>query len=134
MTPLDLAELHARASDSPWNEQSFKELLAQDGAILAARPNAFAMGRVTLDEAELLQIATDPAYQRQGFGKEVLAAFEDMAHKAKCARLLLEVSVLNVPAIGLYTSAGWRRDGTRAKYYRLKNGQRVDAFLMSKSI
>jgi len=42
--------------------------------------------------------------------------------------------VRNAPAIALYTNTGWQRDGVRAKYYRLKNGQYDDALLMSKSI
>lgn len=134
MTPQEMATLHAKVSDTPWNTRSFEAQLAQRGALFAAQPHAFALGSVTLDEAELLQIATDPTHQRMGHARTMLDQFETLARNAKCTRLLLEVALHNSPAIALYTNAGWLRDGVRANYYRLKNGQRADAVLMSKSI
>jgi len=134
VTPIELEVLHAKASESPWSARSFEQQLAPPGAILATHPHAFALGCVTLDEAELLQIATDPSYQRKGYGRMILDQFETLARERDCTRLLLEVAAHNAPAIALYTGAGWQRDGVRAKYYRLKNGQRADALLMSKSI
>jgi ribosomal-protein-alanine N-acetyltransferase len=134
MTPEALAHLHARASDSPWSVDSFASQLADKSTFLTIEPNAFALGRATLDEAELLQIATDPDHQRKGHGHRVLAAFEIQAKFVGCTRSFLEVAQSNAAAIALYTSCGWVQDGKRPNYYMLANGQREDALLLSKSL
>lgn len=134
MTPEQLSELHAKVSDTPWSVQSFEEQLSHENAIFAAHAQAFALGRVTLDEAELLQIATNPNHQRRGLAKQMLCDFEHLANVRGCSRLLLEVAADNAPALALYSATGWTRDGLRRGYYRYNNGQRVDAILMSKTI
>ena len=75
MTPQDMAELHVRVSNSPWSADSFAQQIEQPNALLAFNEHAFAIGRAILDEAELLQIATDPDHQRQGLGRQVLPHF-----------------------------------------------------------
>ena len=134
MTPEDLAALHARASASPWSVESFASQLAQTGALFVHRSQAFAIGRAVLEEVELLQIATDPDYQRQGHGQRILSIFETQAKTRKCTRAFLEVAQSNTPAIALYTSAGWILDGRRKSYYRYASGAREDALLMSKDL
>lgn len=134
MTPQDLAALHARASASPWSAASFASQMAQKGALLAQSAHAFALGRATLDEAELLQIATDPAHQRQGHGAHILNRFEALAKAQDCTRGFLEVAQGNAPAIALYTSTGWVLSGRRKGYYKHANGAREDALLMSKDL
>jgi ribosomal-protein-alanine N-acetyltransferase len=154
VTPEDLARLHARAMTVPvpWNAEDFRDLLAHSGTFLiplsaskypegarGATPKAaqdlagFALGRVVLDEAELLTIAVDPAVQRQGIGRACLAAFEAGAAARGARRLFLEVAETNAPAIALYTSAGWQEAGRRKAYYKGK-AARIDAILMAKQL
>lgn len=162
MKPEDLARLHARAMTvpAPWSTSDFKDLIAQKGVFLvsssvpkyprgsargrtapshgatqqAAQPLAgFALGRVILDEAELLTLAVDPAAQRQGIGRACLAAFEREASLRGAVQLHLEVAATNAPAIALYRSAGWQPAGHRKAYYKGKTG-RIDAILMTKHI
>lgn len=132
MTPKDLAALHLRASASPWSAQSFEKQIAKSGSLLITHSHAFALGHIVLDEIELLQIATDPSHQRKGYGRKALSDFERSAIHRNCTRALLEVSANNASARALYTSSGWVRDGLRTNYYRLANGEREDAILMSK--
>lgn len=134
MTPNAMAALHARASASPWSVESFAKQISQTGSILATQTHAFALGRIIVDEVELLQIATDPDHQRNGLGRAVLSEFERLAHQRGCLRALLEVASLNSAAIALYTAAGWTVDGTRPNYYRLQDGRYDDAILMSKNL
>lgn len=134
MTPEDLAALHARASASPWSAGSFASQLVQTGALFVHTHRAFAIGRAVLEEVELLQIATDPVYQKQGHGQHILSAFEAQAKALNCTLAFLEVAQGNAPAIALYTSAGWILNGKRKGYYRYANGTREDALLLSKDL
>ena len=134
MTPEHMAALHARASTSPWSAESFAAQLAQSGSILAHKEHAFALGRATLDEAELLHIATEPDKQRQGLGTQMLIAFERAAKDQGCTRAFLEVASRNAAAQALYTTCGWKVDGRRKDYYRDADGRRDDALVMSKTL
>ena len=53
-----------------------------------------------------------PAYQRQGLGKELLAACEALARARGMERIRLEVTDSNVKAVRFYTRAGFVRTGT----------------------
>ena len=94
---------------------------------------AFALGRVTLDEAELLMLAVDPDHREQGVGRYCLAAFEAQASEMGAARAFLEVAASNRAARALYTGQGWAEDGKRPDYYATPRG-REDAILMSKTL
>jgi ribosomal-protein-alanine N-acetyltransferase len=131
--PKILAALHAKVTAAPWSVQSFAGLLAGPSSVIVARSTGFALGRIILDEAELLQIAVDPAHHRKGLGKALLAGFESEACERGATRLLLEVAATNAPARALYATSGWREDGLRKGYYKGANGHREDAVLMSKT-
>jgi [ribosomal protein S18]-alanine N-acetyltransferase len=66
------------------------------------------------DEAELLNLAVDPASRRRGVASALLAALDREA----TGRLFLEVAEPNRPAIALYEHHGWVRNGVRKGYYR----------------
>lgn len=136
MTPEALAALHARCFDPPeaWSAASFAGLLDTSGVFLEHTPTGIALGRVTLDEAELLTLAVEPAIRRQGAGARLLAAFEATATRMGAARAFLEVAADNVPAIALYRQAGYAVSGRRQGYYRTQDGQRVDALLMDRTL
>ena len=88
------------------------------------------MGRVVLDEVELLTLAVEPAARRQGLGRALLARFGVEAAAAGATRAFLEVATDNLPAIGLYASAGYRETGRRRGYYHPSGGAPVDAVIM----
>ena len=135
----------------PWNVRDFSKLLASPGVFLAKphqeprtlrgkdpdeaslRSQAFALGRVAADEAELLTIAVDPGHRRQGIGSACCAAFEAEAKSRGAVRAFLEVAATNEAARRLYLASGWTRHGCREAYYRTPTG-RVDAILMSKRL
>jgi [ribosomal protein S18]-alanine N-acetyltransferase len=119
MSPEALAALHARAfageAARPWSAAEFAALLP--GALLAGDARAFAMGRVTLDEAEVLTVATDPAHRRQGLARQALRGLEAMARERGAARAFLEVAEENRAALALYEGEGWERIGRRRDYH-----------------
>lgn len=134
MTPDAMAALHARAMTTPrpWTGAEFGALLATPGTFAVGDDAGFALGRVVLDEAELLTLAVDPARWRQGIGRSRLAGFEQQAHALGAALAHLEVACHNLPAIALYTAAGWTEAGRRRGYYRTPDGGTEDALLFRK--
>lgn len=141
MTADALAKLHRRAmtDTAAWSVAEFNALLSTAGHFLVTRPDAvpepigFALGRVTIDEAELLTLAVDPASWRQGIGRACLTAFEVAAAKQGAVTAFLEVAATNAPAIALYLSRGWQKIGLRKAYYQGVNG-RIDAIVMRKAL
>ena len=136
MTPETLAALHVRAFDRlrPWSAQEFSELLTSPHVFLCPGPHGFALGRAVADEAELLTLATDPAYRRQGHARRCLDSFEITAQERGAVQTLLEVDHQNQAAISLYENAGYAITATRPAYYTLRDGTRADALLLTKSL
>jgi ribosomal-protein-alanine N-acetyltransferase len=136
VTPDSLASLHAAAftEQRPWSAAEFAGLLASPHVFLVTEPNGFALGRVIVDEVELLTIATAPQAQRQGIGRRLMQAFEAEA-KGRGARLAhLEVAADNLPALALYQAQGWAETGRRAGYYPRSDGSPADALMMQKTL
>ncbi|NVO26613.1 GNAT family N-acetyltransferase [Donghicola sp. C2-DW-16] len=136
MTPQELADLHHKAMTEtrPWTDADFADLLAQPDVFVVGDLRSFALGRVVLDEAELLTIVTDPDLRRQGLGAQTLSAFDTEAIARGAVMGFLEVSVENQAATALYLRSGWTRAGTRKCYYHLQDGRVVDALVMSRSL
>lgn len=109
-------------------------MLNVSGTYIVEDSVGFAMGRVILDEVELLTIAVDPQARRQGAGKRLLEAFQSAAMRRGATLAFLEVAAGNNPAQNLYLSAGWQVSGRRKAYYRLENGEMQDAVLMGKRL
>ncbi|HYM09722.1 MAG TPA: ribosomal protein S18-alanine N-acetyltransferase [Bryobacterales bacterium] len=75
------------------------------GFLVALRP--------TLDEAEILTLAVDPALRRRGVASALLRLFLG----AGCGRVSLEVRVSNTAAQRLYQRFGFAASGIRQAYY-----------------
>ena len=88
----------------------------------------FAIVATVLDQAELHNIAIDPALQGQGLGRQLLdRVIEQLPAEAK--NLYLEVRVSNIPAIRLYQNRGFVQIAERRDYYKTEFG-REDALIM----
>lgn len=70
-----------------------------------------------MDEAHITNIAVDPARQREGIGRRLLAELAWDARNHHCVGLTLEVRMSNVAAQGLYTEFGFEAAGVRKNYY-----------------
>jgi ribosomal-protein-alanine N-acetyltransferase len=91
---------------------------------------AFAITQVVLDEATLFNIAVDPAWQRQGLGRQLLEHLIGELEKRDVLTLWLEVRASNQPAIALYESLGFNEATIRRNYYPTTHG-REDAIIMA---
>jgi len=118
-----MAELEARAGHGRWNARAFAgELRAQHSHTLIAigdqqRPIGFILFWALGDEAELVNIAVEPAWQRRGVARRLFQAMLDELRGAGCRRVHLEVRESNRPAQALYREFGFAENRKRAAYY-----------------
>ncbi|MBB5514209.1 ribosomal-protein-alanine N-acetyltransferase [Rubricella aquisinus] len=132
-----LAAIHAQSFTDmprPWSATELADVAASPGAILIEEAQGFALGRVVMDEAELLTIAVAPEARRAGRGARLLTRFELAAQEAGATRVFLEVAARNAPAQALYLSHGYAPVGARRGYYRGQGGAQDDAVVMAKSL
>jgi len=136
VTPESLAALHAAAFTipRPWSAAEFAALLGGPGIVLVGDAEGIALGRVTLDEAELLTIAVPPPLQGTGRGRALLKAFEAGAAAAGATRVFLEVAEDNAAARALYAAAGYDESGRRPGYYAGPDSRRRDALVLTKRL
>jgi ribosomal-protein-alanine N-acetyltransferase len=136
MTPEALSEIHVAAFQAArgWSAAEFASLLQSNGMILCGDARSFILGRVVLDEAEVLTIATAPVFQRQGFASRALTAFADRAKDAGAASLFLEVAADNTPAKQLYFNHNFEIIAQRKGYYASISGPAIDALIMRKPL
>ena len=88
----------------------------------------FAAFHQVMDEAELRNMAVDPAHQRQGLGRELLAEGQRRLLEQGVREIYLEVRASNVPAQQLYYSAGFALRSRRKDYY---SDPREDGLVLS---
>ena len=76
-----------------------------------------------------LGIGILPAYRGRGVGRQLLRTCIDRAKKSGLTRIELEVRADNVPAIRLYESMGFVREGVKSKGMRI-DGEYFDTLIM----
>jgi len=132
MQPADLDQVRAielSTSASAWSKQQFQQSL-DSGLVLVAENKVlgFAIVATVLDQAELHNIAIDPALQGQGLGRQLLDGMIEQL-PAEVKSLYLEVRVSNIAAIRLYQQTGFVQIAERRDYYKTEFG-REDALIM----
>ncbi len=135
MTPAQLAALHniAFQTDRPWSAAEFADLIQSTFVHIIPHAHGFALTRTVAGESELLTLAVDPAFQRQGIGHALTRAWlEAIADTAQSA--FLEVAADNVGARALYAKLGFDVVATRPVYYTRKNAAHVDAIVMRRDL
>jgi ribosomal-protein-alanine N-acetyltransferase len=90
----------------------------------------FTLSRHVSGEEELLLIAVRPEHRGQGLGRKLLEALENDARGRGAKQLFLEMRSNN-PAESIYRARGFSPIGNRRGYYRLKDGNRLDAITFS---
>jgi ribosomal-protein-alanine N-acetyltransferase len=137
----ELAQLHTRAfrPEDAWDAGAFNELLAQPhtqafGMFRDASLAAFILIQFVRPEAEILTIATAPAFQRLGLAGNLVRDAEQQLCSEGLEKWLLDVAADNDGALAFYRRIGFQEDGRRPDYYRRLEGTRIDAILMSKHV
>ena len=132
-----------RVQSHPWKESHFTNCLqiGNDALVVISKNNseknqpeevvAFAIVSVGGGEAELLNIAVAPEYQRRGIARYLLENITVTIH-SRADNLFLEVRRSNLAAIELYEHLQFNQVGERRNYYPAKNpkaGNREDALI-----
>jgi ribosomal-protein-alanine N-acetyltransferase len=122
---------------SQWTQADYTNLAGDPlGLILVAELDnltppkivGFAAFHRVIDEAELRNMAVDPAHQHQGVGRELLAEGRRRLLEQGAKRIYVEVRASNLPAQRLYYFAGFVLCSRRRDYY---NDPREDGLALS---
>jgi [ribosomal protein S18]-alanine N-acetyltransferase len=121
-----------------WTAAQCESMLMLPGsALLLAHvdecPAAFALMRSFAGEAELLLIATRPAYQRRDIGKALIKHLLTDCLASQINLIHLEVRADN-PALSFYIRTGFKQVGIRKNYYRGALGRQTDAITLNMRI
>ncbi len=110
-----------------------RRLEGETKAGLSDNSAGFVLTRHAADEEELLLIAVRPEFRRKGLGIGLIDQLLKDAKSRGVARVFLEMREGN-PAIHLYHKLGFKPIGHRPNYYRLTNGDQVDAITFGRII
>ena len=129
-----IAALEKICFSDPWSETSISSELNNPLSLwLVALDNDRVVGYVgsqtVLDGADMMNIAVDPAYRRQGVAAELIERLVTALKSKGVICLALEVRASNAPAIALYDKLGFAIVGRRPNYYR---HPKEDALIMRK--
>ncbi|MDD2500239.1 MAG: ribosomal protein S18-alanine N-acetyltransferase [Geobacter sp.] len=138
MIEADLAEvlrIEQACFPRAWTREHFlAEICSERATPVVAELGGQVVGylclTVLLDEAEILDVAVDPALQGRGVGAQLVQWACAEAIRQGAMLLRLEVRATSFPAIALYERFGFVRSGLRKAYYE----QGVDALLMDKNL
>lgn len=113
----------------PWREGQLRSAYRQFehlGLFLDDRLLAFVIYQVSIDEAEIIHLVCDKAYQGKGNAEQLLRELVQRLKVQDVTRLFLEVRPSNHKALALYHRVGFLEVGRRTAYYQNKE----DAILM----
>lgn len=125
MTASDIftvAAMEQRMFSDPWSVESFRSALkASNQFFIVAEQDdrivGFAGMLCVLDEGQILDIAVDESYRRQGIACEMLRELMTYGIMHGLSLYTLEVRESNAPAIKLYRANGFSAVGRRKDYY-----------------
>lgn len=130
-----LAALHAESFETPWSANTFAELLTAPGAVgwlalVDGDPVGLAIGRVTLEEAEILTICVSPEGRRRGAARHLMRESLGSFDAAGARVAFLEVAYGNKAARALYHGLGFVAVGQRPRYYTHADGTQETALIL----
>ncbi len=118
----EVAALERECFSTPWSERSIASeltnplslwLVALDGGRVAGYIGSQAVG----DEADVMNVAVDPAHRRQGIASALLRELIGRLSARGVRSLSLEVRASNGAAAALYEREGFWEAGRRPNYY-----------------
>lgn len=140
LTSSDLAvafHIEQASHAFPWSAKTFAsnhgERYLNLKLCLSEKPEkmiGYAITQVVLDEATLFNLTIDPAYQGQGYGRQLLSHLIEQVEARGILTLWLEVRCSNLRAIHLYQDMGFNQVAIRRDYYPSAQG-REDAMNMA---
>ncbi|RMG96500.1 MAG: GNAT family N-acetyltransferase [Deltaproteobacteria bacterium] len=133
---VGLAEAEVGCFDRPWSAEAYATEIARPfGQVFGVRgPGGSIVAACCLwtlpPSGELLRIFTVPSARRRGLAAALLGRAADLARRAGCREVQLEVDARNAPARRLYARSGFSEIGRRGDYY----GPGGDALILSRRL
>ena len=129
-----VARLERENFSLPWSENvlsselknplSLWVIATNDGAVIG-----YVGAQIVPDEADMMNLAVDAQYRRQGIGKALVEHLIASLQERMVRSLTLEVRVSNAPAVSLYEGMGFLTVGRRPNYYQKP---KEDAWILRK--
>ncbi len=131
-----VAELEKLCFSAPWSERSIASELQNEYSLWLVEERdgvavAYVGSQSCPPEADVMNVAVDPEFRRQGVGEGLMVALMDALRAKGMESLTLEVRASNSPAIALYDRLGFAEVGRRPNYY---TDPREDALIMRKEL
>ena len=123
---LDLVDaIERNSSKSPWPTENFRSSLENSTNLSYALMRkdkliGYVIATLAIDSADILNIAIDSRYQRQGYATKLLSHLVNEFSKKGAKEFFLEVRASNNGAISFYNSQGFKQISVRKNYY-MKN-------------
>jgi len=134
-TPYDadaMAAVHEACFERPWSAAEIDRMMLEGFGLISEEAAAFLLGRVSAGEAEILTVAVDPSFRRQGWGRWLVDAAIEVARDQGAEMVFLEVAADNAAAISIYHAAGFQLVGKRPGYYHRAESSAADALVMKR--
>ena len=118
-----IAAMEQQFFSQPWKEESIGHYMEAGNTLflVAKDPQKNIVGYLALmcilDEADLVSIAVDEDFRNMGIAREMLDIAYETAAESGIVKIHLEVRESNLPAIKLYESEGFVKDGIRKDFY-----------------
>lgn len=110
--------------EDPWTQGMIEDTLKNERSKVIAVYNrqlseivAYGVIYLSVDEADIANIATLPAYRGNGIGEALLRLMIKTARRSGAKQLFLEVRESNSAAVALYEKVGFIKIGKRRNYY-----------------
>ena len=119
-----ISEIERLSFTDPWSAGSFRSLVEDDRVFfrVAVGKDALVVGYLVawfvLDEAEIANLAVDPAVRGRGIGAALLETALREGARRGTAAIYLDVRDSNAAARALYRSRGFAEVARRPRYYR----------------
>lgn len=130
LAPADLDRVMAiehSAYPFPWTRGIFEDCLRVgylcQGLCMEGLLVGYSVQTQAAGEAHLLNLCIDPAWQGRGLGNLLLDQAINLAKKARCMSMFLEVRPTNLAGVSLYHKRGFHIVGERPEYYRSTTGR-----------
>ena len=119
-----IADTEKKYIPGGWSEKGFSEWLEINenavifGAFDGDKLIGFVNGSFAFEEGELLNIAVEEDYRRQGIAQMLFDTLFQHFTDMGVEKIFLEVREKNTPAVGFYKKNGFAEVGLRKNYYR----------------
>ena len=115
-----------------WGVDEIRDLCHGNSELILSscegRPVGFALLH-HLDITDIITLCVDPAFQGQGYAKQLVAKTIEAANIQACTAIILDVNAGNTLAQRLYKSFGFAHIHTRKDYYRSSYFCNQDAYI-----